>query len=85
MSIDQNLKNLTSMFARFLEQDRKFVGTWQERLMRGCMAAFEADDWQAFTQCIYEQDKIHKLDDLSTKILLEVKRILKVSCARLHA
>lgn len=65
------------MFARFVESDRKFVGTWQERLLKGCMAAFENDDWQEFTQVIYDQNKIHPLDDLSTRILLEIKKILK--------
>lgn len=61
LSSPQDLKNLTSMFDRFVQLDRKFVGTWQERLIKGCMAAFEDNDWKAFTQVIYEQDKIHKV------------------------
>jgi hypothetical protein len=65
------------MFSRFVALDRKFVGTWQERLMKGCIAAYEDNDWKAFTQAIYDQDKIHHLDDMSTKILLEIKKILK--------
>lgn len=70
------------MFTRFVSLDRKFMGTWQERLIQGCMAAFEADDVQEFTQAIYEQDKRHKLDDLSTKILLEIKKIMKNPISR---
>jgi len=72
-----SLKNLQSMLSRFVEIDRRFVGTWQEKLIRNCMGAFEDGDVQAFTQAIYDQDRIHKLDDLSTKILLEIKSILK--------
>jgi len=72
-----NLKNMHSLFSRLLDTDRQFTGTWQERLLRKCMSAFEAGDVQAFTQAVYDQDQIHKLDELSTKILLEVKNILK--------
>lgn len=42
-----------------------------------CVAAFEAEDVAEFTQVIYEHDKIHKLDDQSTHMLLEIKKILK--------
>jgi len=72
-----NLKNMHSMFARFLEIERRFAGTWQERLLRRAMKAFEDDDPIALAQAAADQDRIHKLDDRTTQILLEVRKILQ--------
>ena len=72
-----SLKNMSSMLEWFIDIDRKFVNTWQEKLLRRCMEAFEHGDPQALSQAVYDQNKIHKLDDLSTTILLEIKVILK--------
>jgi len=41
------------------------------------MTAFEDGGPQALSQAVYGQNKIHKLDDLSTIILLQVKNILQ--------
>ena len=72
-----SLKNMESMYQRFMEIDRKFKGTWQQTLIQNCMAAFQDGDPNALAQAVYDQNQRHKLDDLSTKILLEVKNILK--------
>jgi len=72
-----DLKNMRSMMARFLEIERRFAGTWQERLLRAAMKAFDDGDPQALAQAAADQDRIHKLDDRTTQIMLEVKRILQ--------
>lgn len=72
-----NLKNVHVMLDRFTGMDRKFVGTREHSIVTKCVAAFEAEDVAEFTQVIYEHDKIHKLDDQSTHMLLEIKKILK--------
>lgn len=72
-----NLKNMQSMYERFVEMDRKFLGTWQQKLIKNTMDAFADGDVQQFTQHIFDQNSIHPLQDMDTKLFLEIKNILK--------
>jgi hypothetical protein len=73
------LRKLEALLASLTNTDRKFIGTWHERIVRQCMCAFENGDVQEFAQAVSDQNAIRPLDELSIRIMLEVKRCIQLS------
>lgn len=62
---------------KFGTMDPSFMDTRECKLVDDIITQWEAGDVEAFTQVVFDYDKIHKLDGWKTTVLLKVKNAIK--------
>lgn len=58
----------------YSNQDPSFVGTREHKFLTAIAEAFDAGDSEGFTAAVAEYDRLTKLDNWKTGILLDTKR-----------
>ena len=66
-------RNLT----KYERQDVTFESTREAKFAKALIEAIEAGDTEAFTGAVFEYDRISKLDNWKTAILLKIKRTIQ--------
>ncbi|KAL1748447.1 soluble NSF attachment protein [Schizophyllum fasciatum] len=66
-------RNLT----KYERQDVTFESTREAKFAKALIEAIEAGDSEAFTGAVFEYDRISKLDNWKTAILLKIKRTIQ--------
>lgn len=66
---------------RYCDLDPKFGGSREGELLKGLADAFEANDPDAFLQCLHTYDAVTPLDSWKTNVLLKVKAALDPAVA----
>jgi alpha-soluble NSF attachment protein len=74
---DGDMKTLEDKLEKYKDQHPAFDGDRSCKLLEACMKAFEDEDVEAFTNHVFNYDKIYKLDNWTASLLLIVKKILK--------
>ncbi|KAK4049816.1 vesicular-fusion protein S17 [Microbotryomycetes sp. JL201] len=59
---------------QYATQDTTFAGTREQKFVEAVTDAFDAGDAEAFTDAVAEYDRLTKLDNWKTGILLAIKR-----------
>jgi alpha-soluble NSF attachment protein len=59
---------------KYATQDNTFSSTRESKFMFALIEAVEAGDQESFTGAVVEYDRVTKLDNWKTSILLKVKR-----------
>jgi alpha-soluble NSF attachment protein len=72
-----DMKVLEEKLDKYKDQHPAFDGDRSCKLLENCMKAFDDNDVDAFTEHVYTYDKIYKLDNLITSLLLTIKKILR--------
>jgi len=70
-------RDVMASISRYTEIYPQFANHRECKLIQALMKAFNDDDPKKFTDILFNFDKVTKLDDWSTKMLVQVKRVLK--------
>jgi len=71
-----DVKAVEEALNKYKETFPAFDGSRECKLMEQCLEAYNADSVDAFTEHVYNFDRIYKLDPWTGKILLTIKTIL---------
>jgi len=72
-----DMKTLEEKLEKYKDQHPAFDGDRSCKLLEAIMKAFEDDDVDAFTEAVFVYDRVYKLDNWVTSLLLIVKNIIK--------
>lgn len=73
----QDLSSLKDALDKYKDWLPSLEGTREAQLIEDTILDFEEDEMDRFTDHVFKFDEICKLDNWSTKILLEIKNALK--------
>jgi alpha-soluble NSF attachment protein len=74
----QDLVTCSRLLTTFAQKDVTFPSTREYQLAAAVMDACEQGDVEAFTQSVYDYDRVTKLDNSKTGILLRIKKGLEM-------
>lgn len=72
-----DLKESKDTLERHMDMSPKFHDCREAKLLTQIFAAYEQDSEDVITQAVYDYDRISKLEAWCTRMLLELKRILR--------
>ncbi|KAJ3288798.1 vesicular-fusion protein S17 [Rhizoclosmatium sp. JEL0117] len=69
-----DLVRVRSSLDRYCGMDLTFAETREYKFLQACTVAVDDGDVEAFTNAVFEFDRLTKLDDWKTKLLLRIKK-----------
>lgn len=74
---DEDMKDMEDTIDRYKDLNPAYDGSRECKFLEECVKAYQDEDVEAFTNCVFQYDKIYKLDNWTATLLLELKQILK--------
>jgi len=72
-----NTKGLSEANEQYKDRYPMWDGSRECKLMEGCLSAFNAEEIEKFTELVYKYDQISRLDPWTSKVLLDIKTVMK--------
>jgi len=70
-------KTVSDTLEKYKDRYPMWDGSRECKLIEGCLLAFNADEVDKFTELVYKYDQISRLDAWTSKVLLDIKTIIK--------
>jgi len=72
-----DVSTLSETIEKYKDRYPVFDGSRECKLIEGCVTAFKAEDVDKFTEIVFKYDQISRLDGWSSKVLLDIKTVMK--------